>query len=256
MSRKIIDAHIHPFIDPENNIAFFGAPKTGEEYMNELKSLHFDQVCGSVVVRKKMESMDEVRNINRIALKIKDMYPGFYEPGIHVYDADPEGSCRELEEMRKVHDVRWIGELVHYMMGTGLYNSSGMFQIYETARDLKMPVNIHCDDLDVVADILKNFPDLNVILAHPGDCGNALKRLEFISQYKNAYMDISGTGLFRWNMLRYAVDLCGSEKLLFGTDFPICSPGMNLGGVLSEHLTEEEFDNVLGLNFLRLTGRI
>ena len=55
-------------------------------------------------------------------------------------------------------------------------------------------------------------------------------------------------------MLRYAIDLCGSEKLLFGSDFPICSPGMNLGGVLAEHLTGTELKNILSDNFLRLIG--
>lgn len=46
----------------------------------------------------------------------------------------------------------------------------------------------------------------------------------------------------------------GSEKLLFGSDFPICSPGMNLGGVLAEHLTGTELKNILSDNFLRLIG--
>ena len=156
--------------------------------------------------------------------------------------------------MYKEYGVRWIGELVAYMMQTGEYDSGGMFRIYETARDLGMPVNIHCSDLEVIERILKNFPTLNLVIAHPEDVGNAKKRFELVSRYPNAYLDISGTGLFRWTMLRYAIDLCGSEKLLFGSDFPICSPGMNLGGVLAEHLTGTELKNILSDNFLRLIG--
>ena len=57
-------------------------------------------------------------------------------------------------------------------------------------------------------------------------------------------------------MLRYAVDQCGSEKILFGSDFPICSPGMNIGGVFAEHMTDAELKNVFADNFLRLIGEL
>ena len=248
----IIDAHIHPFIDQKNSIAPFGSPVSLDEFMAELKHSGFDRVCGSVLIPHRC-TFEDVRQANRIALKIRERYPDFYIPGLQVHGDDPEGSCRELETMYHDHQVRWIGELVHYLMGTGEYNLPGMCRIFETARDLGMPVNIHCGDLSVVEDILKNFPSLPLILAHPGDMSMVKDRLALIRKYPNACIDISGTGLFRWGMLRYAVDQCGSEKILFGTDFPVCSAAMNLGGVLGEHLTDTEKENILGRNFLRLT---
>ena len=223
--------------------------------MAELKHCGFDRVCGSVLIRHQC-TIEDVRQANRIALQIKERYPDFYDPGLQVHGGDPESSCRELEIMYHEHQVRWIGELVHYSMETGEYNSPGMFRIYETARDLGMPVNIHCADLTVVEDVLKNFPALTLVLAHPGDLNAVRDRLALIRKYPNACIDISGTGLFRWGMLRYAVDQCGSEKILFGSDFPVCSPAMNLGGVLGEHLTDAEKENILGRNYLRLTGQI
>jgi len=250
----IIDAHIHPFIDAENSIAFFGSPLTLEEMMTELKACGFAKVCGTVIQRK-AATWEDIQKLNRQALQIREQYPDFYEPGVHVLGSEPEKSCRELEYLRKECDVRWIGELVHYMMNTGLYNTSGMFAIYETARDLEMPVNIHCSDLDVIEDVLRNFPTLNLVIAHPEDLSRAEKRIELVRKYPNACIDISGTGLFRWNMLRHAVDRCGSEKILFGSDFPICSPGMNLGGFMAEHLTDAERENILYKNFLRLIHR-
>ena len=251
----LIDAHIHPFIDTENSIAPFGFPASTDEFMAELKHCGFDRVCGSVLIRHQC-TIEHVRQANRIALQIKERYPDFYDPGLQVHGGDPESSCRELEIMYHEHQVRWIGELVHYSMETGEYNSPGMFRIYETARDLGMPVNIHCADLTVVEDVLKNFPALTLVLAHPGDLNAVRDRLALIRKYPNACIDISGTGLFRWGMLRYAVDQCGSEKILFGSDFPVCSPAMNLGGVLGEHLTDAEKENILGRNYLRLTGQI
>ena len=59
---------------------------------------------------------------------------------------------------------------------------------------------------------------------------------------------------FRMNMLRKGVDLLGAERILFGTDYPICNPGMNVAAVLFEDLTETETKLILHDNFLRLTG--
>ena len=53
--------------------------------------------------------------------------------------------------------------------------------------------------------------------------------------------------------MRYATDQCGSEKILFGTGFPVCSAAMNPGGVLGEHQTDTGKENILGRNFLCLT---
>ena len=251
MDFPIIDAHVHPFIKQENNIAAFGAPVSTGEFFAELRKTGITQACGSVIGRG-AASFENIRELNREALKIRDRYPDFYIPGIHIHSAYPEESCRELEIMHREHGVCWIGELVSYFMQIGEYDCKGMFQIYETASALGMPVNIHCSDLAVLEQILKNFPTLNLVIAHPEDSANAKKRFALISRYPNAYLDISGTGLFRWNMLRYAIDVCGSEKLLFGSDFPVCSPGMNLGGVLAEHLSETERKNILSDNFLRL----
>ncbi len=55
-------------------------------------------------------------------------------------------------------------------------------------------------------------------------------------------------------MLRYGIDTAGMDKILFGSDFPICNPSMNLQAVFFEHLTETELKAVLSGNFKRLVG--
>jgi len=41
------------------------------------------------------------------------------------------------------------------------------------------------------------------------------------------------------------------DKILFGSDFPICNPAMNLKAVLFEHLTDAELKAVFAGNFKR-----
>ena len=77
----------------------------------------------------------------------------------------------------------------------------------------------------------------------------------WMKRFPTLHWDISGTGLFRWGMLKYLVDTCGAEKLLFGTDFPICNIAMQIHGVLSEHIPDEARAAIFSGNFDRLCGR-
>ncbi len=250
---EIIDAHVHPYLKSENNLALYGYPVTTEDFIRELKKVGIGRACGSVIVRKEI-NFEEMRELNNEALELQSLYPDFFIPGVHVHGDYPQESCEELEKMHAA-GVRWIGELVPYMLKTGEYTSPGMMDILALAQELDMVVNIHSGEpLAENEKIMKAFPNLKVVLAHPGEGENARRRFEFMARWKNVYMDISGTGLFRWNMLRFGIDICGSEKFLFGTDFPICSPGMNVYGVLTENLKEQEIKNIFSENFKRLTG--
>ncbi|MBP5182778.1 MAG: amidohydrolase [Lentisphaeria bacterium] len=250
----VIDAHVHPFLDPKDCIGRFGTPATLEEMAQELKKTGFARACGSVIRRKKMETFQEIRELNETALKAEELFPDLFIPGVHVHGSFPGESASELKYLYEKRHVRWIGELVQHTLGTGAYDSPGMFQIYETAVELGLPVNIHCPDLGVVERVVKNFPRLSVVLAHPDDGNAFLERSALVGRYRNLYLDLSGTGLFRWGMLRNCIGRLGAEKLLFGTDFPVCSAAMNLFGVLAEDLSKEEYELIFAGNFLRLTG--
>ncbi len=252
-SYEIIDAHIHPFISKENSIAPFGHPETLEEFTAELKKIGTNRACGSVLILKKDCSWADIRKANDLVLEISARYPGFYIPGIHIHGKYVAESEQELRCMA-AQGVRWIGELVPYIMGTENLNSSGNMEILATASELGMTVNLHWGTADEVIKVAKSFPDLNIVLAHPGDLGEAVSRIDFIEKLPNVHLDFSGTGLFRWNLLRYTVDRLGADRVLYGSDFPVCSPGLNLYGALCENLTETEFEKFFSGNFKRLTG--
>ena len=250
---EIIDSHVHPFLETDGcNIGAYGAPVSPQEFVDELRSLGICQCCGTLLLGKQAD-WNAIRKLNRAALRFRDRFPDFYLPGIHIHARYPDESCQELEEMHR-EGVHWIGELVHYMMNTGPCASPGFETICAAAEELQMPINLHLhpETLGDMEQVVRKFPNLPFVLAHPGDLGQAKQRFEFTAKWKNVYLDLSGTGLFRWNMLRWAIDLCGSGKLLFGSDFPICSPGMNLYGVLSEHLSRPELENIFSNNFKRL----
>jgi hypothetical protein len=197
-------------------------------------------------------TFDDIKTLNREALEIRRRYPDFFIPGIHVLPSFPEESCREIEELYRKENVRWIGELVAYWMNYNSYLGDGMFKIYDLVQNLGLPINIHPADFAEMKTICENFPKLKLVIAHPTDSASMRERFEFIKRYPNAHLDLSGTGLFRWGMLRQGIDIAGKEKILFGSDFPICNPAMYVQGVLFEHLNDSEFEAVFSGNFKRL----
>ena len=256
MKYEIIDAHVHPFSETcGTNIGKFGIPADTETFFAELRSGGVSRCCGSLIGFAEKMDFRTLMTYNYGALELSERYSGFYIPGIHVHGDYPEESCRMLRDFSQA-GVRWIGELVNYCMPTGLYNSPGMMKIWAVAEELGMIANLHVNEPELphLEQIVRTFPRLNVVLAHPGDGASYIQRRDLVKKYSNLYLDISGTGLFRWGMLRNAVDILGPEKVLYGSDFPVCSSGMNLHGALSEHLSEEEFKLVLAGNFRRLTG--
>ena len=73
-----------------------------------------------------------------------------------------------------------------------------------------------------------------------------------MKKYDNIYLDLSGTGLFRFGMLKRLVDQVGAERILFGTDHPICNPAMYVAGVMHERISERNMSLIFSENAKRL----
>ena len=117
-----------------------------------------------------------------------------------------------------------------------------------------MVISYHSMDDAQMEAMIAAHPSTIFVAAHPGERDQYMLHLERLKKYDNAYLDISGTGLFRYGMLAHGVSVVGSERILFGSDYPVCSPGMNLGGVMYEKLSERDVENILSKNAERLLG--
>ena len=75
-----------------------------------------------------------------------------------------------------------------------------------------------------------------------------------MKKFPNLNLDISGTGLFRYGLLAALAQTVGSDRVLFGTDYPICNPGMYVQAVLGEHIPDEDKEKILFGNARRILG--
>lgn len=256
---EIIDAHVHSSSLKEClDTTSLGGRNMDENFVIALKNAGIVHAAGSVIARKPAGTSwtwKAIHALNTQALEDRDDSDGFIIPGICVHPFFPEESLAEIEYMYHNENVRLIGELVAYMMDYSNYARAEMMPMWDLANQLGMVVNLHLSNLDEARIILKNFPDLKLVIAHPTSSNPEYEaRMRLVAQYPNAALDISGSGPNTWGMLRRGINWAGKEKLLFGTDFPLRNPGMYVAGVLYEGLSDDENAAIFAGNFKRLMG--
>ena len=254
MSFEIIDFHTHPFISDEDNLCMHKdvMPLTWETTHSEMKKAGISRFCGSVI-RRNAPTFDVLRNCNRDALKLREMYGGDYIPGFHV---SPNFIEESMEEIDFAHQsgVKLIGELVPYMHNWSDYSCPAFSTLLEHIEDYGMTVSIHTIDLDQMEAMAKAHPHVQFVFAHPGEKANVLRHIEIMRSLENVSLDISGTGILRYGVIRRLVSQCGAERILFGTDYPIGGPEVYIASVLSEKITDRERELIFSGNAKRLLG--
>lgn len=257
MEFEIIDFHTHPFATAETNICVHKdyCNMTADETINVFKKLNVSKICGSVISIRPVENVSdwkEIKKNNDTSLELQKVYGDFYIPGFHIHPAYQEESINEIKRMDKL-GIRLIGELVPYLDGWRGYSSPEFSELLKEAGKHNMIVNFHSMDDDEMDEMVKKHSDVIFVAAHPGEYTSFMRHVERMKYSENYYLDLSGTGIFRYGMLRHAIDAFGADRILFGSDYPTCNPGMFIGGVLFDNLiTDSEKEKIFSLNAKRL----
>ena len=106
--------------------------------------------------------------------------------------------------------------------------------------------------VDGMRKIAKEHNKTQFVFAHPGEAARVEEHISVMLECENVYLDISGTGLFRYGMLKHLVTKVGADRILFGSDYPICNPGMYIAGVEFEKLMDNEKELIFAGNAKRL----
>ncbi len=259
---KIIDFHTHPFLRDYTNICMHlpYCNMSAEQTKEDFSALGVEKICGSVLSKYvgEFKDFDEVKAFNDEALLLKAIYGDFYIPGFHVHPNFVKQSIAEIERMHAL-GVKLIGELCPYLQKWKSFADKGLWEILEVAEQYKMVVNFHgsanTEGYDGMDAMVKRFPKITFVGAHPseGECFTRhIKRLEDCENY---YVDLSGGGLSRMGTLRRLLTAYGKERVLFGSDYPVCNLASFIGGVaLDTRITEEEKEYVFYKNAERILG--
>lgn len=260
MDYKVIDFHTHPFDNDDSN--FFNHKKycnmSKENTERDLRALGVEYICGSLISKNKPEpiTFDFIKEENDRAFELAEFYKGFYIPGIHIHPQFIKESILEVERANK-KGAKLVGELVPYLQRWQAYpfSSKELEPILEAIEHCKMIVSIHTSeemlkDIDIIA---KRHPNITFVGAHICDGTQLEGHIKLLKENENYYVDLSGGGIYRHGVLRHVIDECGDDRILFGSDYPICNIAMYINGVSKDFLiTEEEKEKVLYKNAKRL----
>ncbi|MGI6605418.1 MAG: amidohydrolase [Firmicutes bacterium] len=99
--------------------------------------------------------------------------------------------------------------------------------------------------------LAKNFPKTNFILGHMGFGPADQEGLEAAARLDNFFLETS-TGSFLH--IKEAVHRAGATKVLFGSEFPLSHPKVELEKILLLDIPASEKEQILGGNIMELLG--
>ena len=99
--------------------------------------------------------------------------------------------------------------------------------------------------------VLDCIPDTTLILAHSG-CFDFEHMISIMKKYPNIYTDISIQPAAN---IKKLISEIGSERILFGTDYPFVTQAFSLLSVLRATSQEQERRNVCWENAKKLLGK-
>jgi len=107
---------------------------------------------------------------------------------------------------------------------------------------------------EIIYPLILSFPGLKLVCAHWGG-GLPFYALmpEVKEAFSNVYFDTAATPfLYKPQIFKHVVDIVGSDKILFGSDYPLLSPKRIIDQLESVELSPEDRDKILGGNARKL----
>ena len=197
---------------------------------------------------------EQVTPANDFLAQAQRDFPGrFYAFGtLHPDYKDPAG------ELRRIKDMGLKGIKIHPDFQKIYIDEPRMMRIYEMIGD-ELPVTIHMGDRRTdfsspwrLAKVLDELPYLKVIAAHFGGYSEWNEVQKHLVG-RNVWFDTSSTF---WELpaeeARKIALAHGTDKILFGSDYPASLPAQAIADVLTMNLSNEDNEKIFYRNAEKL----
>jgi len=258
---KIIDAHCHIYPD---KIAQKASDSTGNFY--HIPSLLDGKISTLLehgakanfthyIVQSVATTPKQVSSINHfIADAVANSGGKFTGLGtLHPDSEDIEADFKEII------DLGLKGVKLHPDIQQFKIDDYRMLKIYELCEG-RLPILIHTGDSrydysnpNRMMPILDIYTDLTVIGAHFGGWSVWEEATKQLSKYKNFYVDCSSSFYaITFEKAKELIMAYGTDKVLFGTDYPMWEPEIEFEKFMQIDLTEQQREDILYNNAAKL----
>lgn len=257
---RIIDFHTH--IYPQK------VAQKATDMICEFYDIEGDNMCGTAteliergdmagishfVILPVANKPEQVRSINNFIVDQVAENSRFY--GFGTVHAQMENITDEIEYIKS---VGLLGVKIHPDTQKFPIDDERLFPMYSMIEG-KLPILIHMGDKRYdfshparLRKVLDKFPKLEVIAAHFGGWSMQKIAYQYLSETK-CYFDIS-------SMIRFMdvgepehyIKAYGADRILYGTDYPVWDPAIEVKRFLSLKLTDVEKEKIAYQNALKI----
>ncbi|MGD0690396.1 MAG: amidohydrolase family protein [Candidatus Bathyarchaeia archaeon] len=277
-----IDVHVHPptkefLIDSggrhvEAAVKKFGRTielRTFEQMLDEYTRCGVEKLVLFAWDAETTSHMPRVTN--EFVAKVADQYP---ERIIGFASVDPHKKSAVKDFEYAIRELSLVGLKLHPQVQAFEPNDPAYYPLYSKCVELGVPVTFHTgstywgagleggggiklrfSDPMLLDDVAADFPDLKLIMAHPGWPWQD-EQLAIATHKNNVYIDLSGWSpkYFQPLLITYMTKMI-PQKFLFGTDYPMLSPqrwlldfeGLGLSSEIKSMVLRENAKNLLKL---------
>lgn len=283
MPQVIIDFHTHifpPWVREKRNeyikrdpcfSLLYSQPKAKMATAEELvASMNETEVDLSVVLNIGWASQELCVETNDYILDSISRYPDRLIGFCSVQPKDENAAIIEVERCARA-GARGIGEMRPDVQGFNLTDKMIMQPLVDAAVTHNLIFLTHSSEPvghqytgkgevtpTILYSFIVNFPDLKVVCAHWGG-GLPLHALmpEVARALANVSFDTAATILlYQAGIFKQVSNIIGSDKILFGTDYPLISQNRIIAQIQSLELGEEDKAKILGGNAQKLLSTV
>ena len=276
-----IDAHVKAFPDSVRqrrddylgrDLTFrsmYGRPEAKLGGLDELlDSMDRNGVDRACLVSIGWSAHEHCVEINDFILEAAAAHPARIVPFCVVNPLAGRAAAREVERCARL-GARGVGELHPDTQGFDLADRRALEPLMDAAREHGLPVLTHGSEPvghvypgkgnqrpETLLAFAKNFPGAPIVMAH---WGGGLPFYALMPEVREAladvYFDTAATPfLYDARVFETVAGLVGTERILFGSDFPLLPQERVLNQLEGAALSAEEKDAIRGGNAARLLG--
>lgn len=261
---RIVDAHCHVYPDAiaekaaDNTGVFYDVGHELDGKVGTLREASLTAGVDHCVIQSVATTPKQVGSINRFIAKTVAEGNGFFT-GLGTLHPDSEHKRQDVEEIVSLglHGVKLHPEIQRFAL-----DEPRSLELFALCAEYDLPMLLHtgdkrydCSNPNRLLPVLKRFPGLTVVGAHLGGWSIWEEAVEALSGVKNLWFDCSST--FHWvdpMLTKKLILKLGTDRVLFGTDYPMWTPKTELDTFLSLGFPEADNRRILWENAQRVFG--
>ena len=260
---RIIDSHCHIYPDKiaqkasDATANFYELPPSLDGRISTLLEHGEKAGIDHFIVQSVATTPKQVSSINRfIAASVAESGGRF--TGLGTLHPDSEDMAADVEE---IISLGLRGVKLHPDIQKVKLDDYRMLKMYELCEG-RLPILIHTGDKrydhsnpNRLLPILDIYKDLTVIGAHFGGWSIWEEAWKELAGRENFYVDCSSSlYAITPETAKELIHAYGSDRVLFGTDYPLWTPESEIERFMKLDLTEKEREDILYNNAAKLFG--